>query len=323
MKNKTKRRLGGVFLALLMVVGASAWLYNSDTQTSTNEITVGRIGIQFTDQSHTITLSGNNAIPMTSAYAEANLTPYEYTLENTGDVDLYYKVYLVEDTNTFQDGAVMVKGTYYEMPVEYGVDSPLEVGVLEAGDEVTYDDMILYLNSSVGGSYTEETMTFDTEAEAQAYATSQGRYYQGGGGHDQDVIIHDQDGKYVIYDMTSESYFSTIVSSGSLSDYTGKSATFHLEVEAIQDQTIATIYLTSGRDSVSDPTEVIISTDVEYVVSNNILGPTAGSDYSAYRKVNGEWVDITSQCTLDENMFVIIPDLADGDYIKIIRHLPW
>ena len=110
-KNRKQiRKLGVLMLALLTIFSASAWLFNHDVQTGSNRITVGRTSIIFTDQAHSISLSGNAAIPMTKAYAIENLQAYTFTIENDGDVDLDYVISIDSDnfSNSFNNAKLLL-----------------------------------------------------------------------------------------------------------------------------------------------------------------------------------------------------------------------
>ena len=107
-KRNLKKKLAPVALCGLIVVGASAWLTNKEVATGVNKITVGTTELVFADvedgktrDESTITISGSKVIPMTEAYANENLDPYIFSLNNTGSMDLSYEIYLVCDENTF------------------------------------------------------------------------------------------------------------------------------------------------------------------------------------------------------------------------------
>ena len=107
-KRNLKKKLAPVALCGLIVVGASAWLTNKEVATGVNKITVGTTELVFADvedgktrDESQITISGSKVIPMTEAYANENLDPYVFSLNNTGSMDLSYEIYLVCDENTF------------------------------------------------------------------------------------------------------------------------------------------------------------------------------------------------------------------------------
>ena len=107
-KKNLKKRLGILSLCMLMIVGVSAWLFDHTVQQGNNQITVGETSIQFTNQQNVISLTANNSIPMTQAYAASTLTPYRFKIQNDGDVDLNYTVKIVNFASTFTANKVMV-----------------------------------------------------------------------------------------------------------------------------------------------------------------------------------------------------------------------
>ena len=107
-KRNLKKKLAPVALCGLIVVGASAWLTNKEVATGVNKITVGTTELVFADvedgktrDDSTITISGSKVIPMTEAYANENLDPYVFSLNNTGSMELEYTIYLVCDEYSF------------------------------------------------------------------------------------------------------------------------------------------------------------------------------------------------------------------------------
>ena len=102
-KNKKMKRFLIISLVAMMFLSASAWLTSRQTANGVNNIKVGRIGIEFTNQQNEIVLNGNDAIPMTKEYAKANLTPYTFKVENTGTVAVKYSIYAKFDEFTFED----------------------------------------------------------------------------------------------------------------------------------------------------------------------------------------------------------------------------
>ena len=99
-KKNFKKKLSTLFLCLLTIVGAAAWLFDTDVATGVNNIVPGQAIIEFAEQENIISLINNDAIPMTEAYALTNVTPYSFEIKNAGDVDLDYKIYATEVTST-------------------------------------------------------------------------------------------------------------------------------------------------------------------------------------------------------------------------------
>lgn len=146
MKKKTLKRLSVLCLAMLMVVGASAWLFDNTTQQGTNDITVGTVGIEFTNQDDTITLTANSAIPMTQAYAVANLTPYEFKIHNDGDVALDYQVKVDNFTSTFTANKVMISDVAI---------SGTKANSSLAAETAAVEDLVLFTGTLAAGESTD------------------------------------------------------------------------------------------------------------------------------------------------------------------------
>lgn len=106
-KNKIKK-LSIVALTGLVAVGAYAFIKDSRVQSGTNLIRPGQISIQFTNESDSVALSGNTAIPMSDSYAKTNLVSYKFDIVNDGDVDLDYSVYAYEINSTFNTAKIDV-----------------------------------------------------------------------------------------------------------------------------------------------------------------------------------------------------------------------
>ena len=163
---------------------------NKETQIGVNKIKPGTIGIEFVDTANsetraetTITLDGNTAIPMTNEYALANLDPYKFSLENTGDFDLTYTVYLVVDkdifpdlieidydnTNTSSEASFKPElGTYVLETDEEKTKIALMSGTLEAGKTVDYDQLKIYLNeATIFNDYIGRSFKAHLEVEAE------------------------------------------------------------------------------------------------------------------------------------------------------------
>lgn len=106
-KNKIKK-LSIVALTGLVAVSAYAFIKDSQVQSGINLIRPGQISIQFTNESDSVALSGNTAIPMSDSYAKTNLVSYKFDIVNDGDVDLDYSVYAYEINSTFNTAKIDV-----------------------------------------------------------------------------------------------------------------------------------------------------------------------------------------------------------------------
>lgn len=85
-----------VFLILIAVFSASYAIFKVQVSGTKNfRITVGSLDFEIQNEKNAIRLS--NAYPMTDATGQT-LTPYTFTLTNTGDMSADYTISLVEDT---------------------------------------------------------------------------------------------------------------------------------------------------------------------------------------------------------------------------------
>ena len=108
MKKNFKKKFAALALVCLFAVGAQAWLVNHEVATGVNNIKVGTIAIEFTDESNAIALTDNNAIPMTKEYAIDNSTIHYFTIHNNGTMAESYEIVVNADgySNTFNSDAV-------------------------------------------------------------------------------------------------------------------------------------------------------------------------------------------------------------------------
>lgn len=185
-KQNLKKRVAPLALAGIVVLGASAWLHTNETQTATNKIVSGTTTLKFTDVegdgndrvSTKINISGNTVIPMTEAFATANLNPYKFKLDNRGSIDLNYDVYLVCDNSTFGANvlAVDLDGTdgtrQLITAVSAGGKQKIASGTLKAGEKVDYTEMRIHAietakNADMLDGEAGRTAQFHLEVEAR------------------------------------------------------------------------------------------------------------------------------------------------------------
>lgn len=108
-KKNVKKAGVGLLVSAVAIGGAFAWLTNSDIATKHNDIKVGSLKIIFDNQADVITLTANEAIPMTAEYAYEALTPYSFTINNTGAVKADYTLKAVaEDGNTISNDLILI-----------------------------------------------------------------------------------------------------------------------------------------------------------------------------------------------------------------------
>lgn len=98
MNKKIFKKAGvGLLVSAVAIGGAFAWLTNTDTAVKQNNIVAGTIRVFFDNQTDTITLTDNDAIPMTSTYALQNLTPYSFDISSEGNIITKYTIKAVVD----------------------------------------------------------------------------------------------------------------------------------------------------------------------------------------------------------------------------------
>lgn len=188
-QKKLKKKILPVALSGLIVISATAWMTNKETQTSVNTIKVGTIDLKFTDSDNivrkNITLQGNKSIPMTNQFAidDDDVPTYQFALKNGGAFDLSYTVNLVVEQNTFlntinveTDGVAQTKtveeestdGTAATVKTVESPDAtvqaiqdyapttsdemtrvPIYTGTIKAGETIEYDALQLYLDQSM------------------------------------------------------------------------------------------------------------------------------------------------------------------------------
>ena len=159
---KFKKIAPALLVGLIAVGGASAWISTKETQTGINKIKTGTMTLKFIDTKDVdpngktraetvINLSGNDMIPMTEKFANDTLAPYNFTLKNSGSVDLKYNLYLVKEESNFEPNvlSVDIDGANNSYT---GVDNSerqlLTTGELKAGEHKTYDKFILFADEN-------------------------------------------------------------------------------------------------------------------------------------------------------------------------------
>lgn len=185
-KKNVKKAGLGLLVSAVAIGGAFAWLTNTDTATKQNDIKVGTIKVVFKDGANAITLTANEAIPMTNEYALANLTPYTFKVANQGEVNVKYNIRLVtEDGSTIDPSLVEV------------LLNPNETYNDESGMHYQNND---YLNPWVKLSDVNLINSVALDAGAE----------------------------------TDNVLFARIIESAQNADVLGKSVSFHLELDAVQ-----------------------------------------------------------------------------------------
>lgn len=96
-----KKKILALALALVLLIGGTyAWLTITLTGTKTTRIEAGTLAMEIKDESAGISIT--DALPMSDADG-ANLTPYTFKIENTGNVSSVYTIYL--DTQAVDSNA--------------------------------------------------------------------------------------------------------------------------------------------------------------------------------------------------------------------------
>ena len=96
-----KKKILALALALVLLIGGTyAWLTITLTGTKTTRIEAGTLAMEINNESEGISIT--DALPMSDADG-ANLTPYKFRVENTGNVSSVYSIYL--DTQAIDSSA--------------------------------------------------------------------------------------------------------------------------------------------------------------------------------------------------------------------------
>ena len=177
-KNKIKK-LSIIALTGLVAVGAYAFIKDSRVQSGTNLIRPGQISIQFTNESDSVALSGNTAIPMSDDYAKANLVSYKFDIVNDGDIDLDYAVYADNINSTFDTAKIdiMLKDgagemTYVGTLEQINKDAAGRIALVSKENVAPNDthsyELIAHIDGSVSlNDYTGKTASFGLKVEAE------------------------------------------------------------------------------------------------------------------------------------------------------------
>lgn len=96
-----KKKILALALALVLLIGGTyAWLTITLRGTKTTRIEAGTLAMEINNESEGISIT--DALPMSDADG-ANLTPYTFRVENTGNVSSVYSIYL--DTQAIDSSA--------------------------------------------------------------------------------------------------------------------------------------------------------------------------------------------------------------------------
>lgn len=157
---KTKFKRAGVCLLVgaLAITSAYAWLKASETAQKTNVIKAGVIKVHFDNGQNVISLSDNEAIPMTNEYANNNLIKYTFDVLNDGDVDIDYTLYAVNEDDSILDTELIMLQLNDEVPITLKDAKLVELKTLSAGDRDTYT-LLAYINEN---ATTEQAVNLKT-----------------------------------------------------------------------------------------------------------------------------------------------------------------
>ena len=182
-KNKIKK-LSIIALTGLVAVGAYAFIKDSRVQSGTNLIRPGQISIQFTNESDSVALSGNTAIPMSDDYAKANLVSYKFDIVNDGDVNLDYSVYAYEINSTFNtakidimlkdgEGEMLYVNTLEKINRDNEDKTALVSKINMAPNDTHSYELITHINSSLPlNDYTDKQASFKLIVDAEQHTDS-------------------------------------------------------------------------------------------------------------------------------------------------------
>lgn len=143
---KYKRLVPIIAILIVSIIG----LINGETRSGINNLSIGRQAVKLSNDDNKeftyIDLDGHNTVPKSDkeAHEESNIN---FTLKNTTHNDLNYKLYLVCDSNTYEEGL---------LAVDYGDEDGnsqiikcddrqlIDQGTIQEGASKLYDNFVIY-----------------------------------------------------------------------------------------------------------------------------------------------------------------------------------
>ena len=187
--NKTRKKyivlvIVTIVVSVVALLGASYALLTMTLEgDKTITLTAGILKVDFTDGNY---INLDNAAPISDAQGQ-KLTPYTFTITNTGNINAYYHVGLEEeDTNTLDNSYIRMKLTNNK-GYDSGISNVNMYGtgtfnikseeVLEPGDKVTYT-LWMWLdeaadNSAQGKEYKSKIVVTSYDREQKSLALKQ------------------------------------------------------------------------------------------------------------------------------------------------------
>ena len=187
--NKTRKKyivlvIVTIVVSVVALLGASYALLTMTLEgDKTITLTAGILKVDFTDGNY---INLDNAAPISDAQGQ-KLTPYTFTITNTGNINAYYHVSLEEeDTNTLDNSYIRMKLTNNK-GYDSGISNVNMYGtgtfnikseeVLEPGDKVTYT-LWMWLdetadNSAQGKEYKSKIVVTSYDREQKSVALQQ------------------------------------------------------------------------------------------------------------------------------------------------------
>ncbi len=187
--NKTRKKyivlvIVTIVVSVVALLGASYALLTMTLEgDKTITLTAGILKVDFTDGNY---INLDNAAPISDAQGQ-KLTPYTFTITNTGNINAYYHVSLEEeDTNTLDNIYIRMKLTNNK-GYDSGISNVNMYGtgtfnikseeVLEPGDKVTYT-LWMWLdetadNSAQGKEYKSKIVVTSYDREQKSLALKQ------------------------------------------------------------------------------------------------------------------------------------------------------
>ncbi len=187
--NKTRKKyivlvIVTIVVSVVALLGASYALLTMTIEgDKAITLTAGILKVDFTDGNY---INLDNAAPISDAQGQ-KLTPYTFTITNTGNINAYYHVSLEEeDTNTLDNSYIRMKLTNNK-GYDSGISNVNMYGtgtfnikseeVLEPGDKVTYT-LWMWLdndadNSAQGKEYKSKIVVTSYDREQKSLALKQ------------------------------------------------------------------------------------------------------------------------------------------------------
>lgn len=322
----------GLLISAIAIGGAYAFLKNSAPAEKTNVIKVGTSRVYFNNQSDVINLDGNDAIPMTKAYATMTntVTQYKFDVKDDGPIAYDFSISAIDDGSTIDPSLIelALNPLYYNTTTalyddktepEFYYEAETLYGSANLSDVVAKAEE---LNASMSGSEKWEQSSAKF-AETGMYTLVKVKEVQV---YDEATVWVKLSDSLLIQKMSALpdslrtfTLATRIVESAEASDVLNKQAKFHLELTAVQNNSLVSAeYFVNGGDVIKRATY-----EGMYIYNQQLFSPYMEGDVYefvineskiAYKTANGIYGEYEIDTNDDGNVDTIRTIFSENAY---------